>query len=147
TINIEQSDLANSDIIATIYSLMNIATIGKAADGRGHLTFRFEQGDAYISELAYFNRGVQLHGTGHVRDITHLSESPIDLVVAGAARPLKNLWLPIVTDVDEIIAVLQSNVPTIRATGTLAQPQVVPVLLEQAGSDLKEMLMGEVRTR
>jgi hypothetical protein len=38
-------------------------------------------------------------------------------------------------------------VSTVRATGTVADPQVTPVLLEEAGQDLREILMGEARTR
>jgi hypothetical protein len=147
TLRIEQSDLVNSDIVAALYSALNIGATGRQTAGHGRMTFRFEQGDAHINELYYFNRGVQIRGTGVVKDVLNLPNSPIDLTAAGTARPLRDVKLPLLTDLDEIIGVLQSHVTTVRATGTLADPQVVPLLLEEAGQDLKEILLGEVRRR
>jgi hypothetical protein len=147
TLRIEQSDLANSDIIGAIFAAMNVGTAGKQADGHGRMTFRFEQGDAFVTELYYVNRGVQIRGTGRVGNVKELPNSKLNLTVAGTLRPLRELKLPIVTDIDEVIGVLQSHVTTLRATGTVADPVVVPVVLEEAGRDLKELLMGEVRNR
>jgi hypothetical protein len=146
-LTIDRSDLANSDIIGGVYSVMHVGAAGPAAEGHGRITFRFEKGNAHITEMSYFNRGIQIRAAGNVKDVLDLPNSSIDIVLAGAARPLRDVRLPVVSDVDEIIAVLQSHVTTLRATGTLAEPHMQPVLLEQAGSDLREILLGEARNR
>lgn len=147
TLTIENSDLANSDIIGGVYSVMHIGTGARQAQGRGRMLFRFEKGDAHITEMSYFNRGVQIRATGNIGNVLAMPNSTVDLVLAGTARPLRDVRLPVIADVDEIIGVLQSHVTTVRATGTVAEPRVAPVLLEQAGSDLREILLGEVRNR
>lgn len=144
---LKESDLVNWDVVGALYDLMNVNIRGRQPTGSGRVDFRFEQGNAYISNLTYSNRGIHIRGTGSVENVLALPESPLNFVAAGTARPLRNTKVPVLAELDEIVGVLQSQVTTVRATGTVAEPKVGPVVLQEAGQALKELLVREVRER
>ena len=67
--------------------------------------------------------------------------------VVGSARPLKDLKLPLLADVDQIMGVLQQDLTTVKLDGPLehgGNAKLVP--FGEAGAALKRFIVGEVQT-
>jgi hypothetical protein len=140
-----ESDLANFDPIGFVYDVMRVgAPRGEGPSGTGRVQARLEAEAIQISSLYYFNRGVEVRGVGAVGEIFTLPDSPISGTLVGTARPLRDLKLPFMADVDEIFSVLQSNATTVAVSGTLREPNVRPTTLDQISDTLRAMLLGDV---
>ena len=95
--------------------------------------------------MSYYNRGVEVRAYGQFQRIWDMPDSPVDVTVAGTARPLKNIKLPFAADVEEVLATLQGDVTTVRVTGTVADRQVRQVAFQEIGEALRAILLGDVQ--
>jgi hypothetical protein len=83
---------------------------------------RLEDYTLLIGEVEYFNRGVDIVGSGRVEDLRMGEASPVSGVAVARIRPLRDLrvGLPLISEVDELLAALQSGGASIVISGTVA---------------------------
>jgi hypothetical protein len=74
-----------------------------------------------------------------------MPHSKIEGYVVGSARPLSALKIPFLADVDQIMAVLQSNLTTVKVSGTVEQPQVKTATFSDVGDALKRFMGAQVQ--
>jgi hypothetical protein len=147
TLEIDNSDLGNFGPIAFLYNLMHLGGNIRSSTGRGTVALIMESGTLRITNLTYFNRGIEVHGIAKATRMWELPDNPIDGAVVGTARPLKNIKLPLFAEADTILSQLQAQVSTVEFKGTVAEPTrdyVRSLNLAQAGADLRALLLGEV---
>jgi hypothetical protein len=73
-------------------------------------------------------------------------DSPIEGAAAGSARPLKDLKLPFMADVDQILRALQGGLATASIQGTLKDPQPRVLPFADAGEAFRRFMIGEVKS-
>ena len=142
-----ESDLANFDPIALLYNLLNVGVAGRQPNGQGTISARLEASTVRIESVLLLQPGHR--HPGHRPD-------PADLGHArfaaggngrGLAQPLKNLKLPGISDVSDLLGALQGNLTTVRVDGTLREPAARPVVLSEIRGAMQELLLGEVRDK
>jgi hypothetical protein len=70
----------------------------------------------------------------------------VHATLVGSARPLKDLRLPFMADIDEILSAVQANVTTVRVEGIVRQPKVRTATFDEIGEEMQQVLLGEVKT-
>jgi hypothetical protein len=144
-LRITASDLANVSVVNTLYSVMSIKYGKPEPNGRGHVVARLEGQRLEIPVVRYFNRGVDIWASATVVDIFKGRDSPIEGAAAGSARPLKDLKLPFMADVDQILAALQGGVATASIEGTVGQPQPRVIPFASSSETFRRFMIGEVK--
>ena len=79
-------------------------------------------------------------------DLREITTSPIAGTAVGTARPLKNIDLPLLADMDDITNVLQQEATTADIAGTLARPEVKLVPFSAISGSMRRFLLGDVRS-
>jgi hypothetical protein len=144
TLQLTQSDLVNSDIISAFYQAFSLGRSGTDAGGQGSAHMRLENGSLQITGLRYRARGLQIRGSGAVEDIFLKHASPISGYAIGTVRPLRDIKLPYMAQVDDVLAALQSDVTTFRIGGTIRDPKVETGAFNEIGGTLRRMILGDV---
>jgi hypothetical protein len=144
SVRVTESDLANVDIVNFLYSVMSVKLGQQAPAGRGFATARLEGKRLEIPVVRYSNRGVDLWASGAVVDVFQGTNSPIEGSAAGSARPLKDLKLPFMDDVDKLISALQGGLVTVSIGGTVGEPNPRVITFAQAGEAFRRFMIGEV---
>jgi hypothetical protein len=93
----------------------------------------------------YTNRGVDIWANPAVVDIFMGRDSPIEGTAAGSARPLKDLKLPFMADVDKVLAALQGGLATVQIEGTVKEPKPRVIPFSAAGDTFRRFMLGEVK--
>jgi hypothetical protein len=147
-VQITESDLGNVDALALLYQATRLGTATTQPIGNGSLDVSLEASTLFLRDIRYFNRGVEARSSSiEIRDVWAMPRSHAFGFVAGSARPLKDLKLPFLADVDEIMGVLQQNLPTVKLDGPLehgGNAKIVP--FGEAGDALRRFIVGEVNT-
>ena len=143
-LRLEESELANSDIIGAVYSALRFKVGGEPA-GTGEAHLRLEEGELTLSRLIYRNRGLEIRASGRLHDILLGPDSPMSADVVGSARPLRDIRLPFVADLDKVLSVLQGHVSAIQVDGTLRDPRPRSGALIDIGDELRRMILGDVQ--
>lgn len=122
TVLLEEADLANVNLVSRLYGLLSFRPEGLVPTGLGRATLRLEDYTLLIGEVEYFNRGVDIVGSGRVEDLRMGEASPVSGVAVARIRPLRDLrvGLPLISEVDELLAALQSGGASIVISGTVA---------------------------
>jgi hypothetical protein len=142
-LNLTESDLANSDIINAFYQTFNLGRRDSGPTGTGTAHMRLENGALQITELRYRARGLQIRSAGTVEDL-FLKQRPISGYAIGTVRPLRDIKLPYMAQVDDIFAALQSDVTTFRIGGTVRDPTADVAALNDIGGGLRRLILGDV---
>lgn len=144
-VEIAQSDLGNFGPIAALYNLMNLGTDIRRPTGHGTVSFHMEDALLHISNLYYFNRGVEVRGVATVDQFWKLEESPVDGSALGTLRPLKNTKFPLLAEADAVLSGLQKQLSGVLFNGPLKGPYTIRHLgLTEIGSELRGILLGEI---
>lgn len=145
-VRLTESDLLNFEVVSSLYNLMNVGSDMHTPTGRGTADFRMENGTFYLTNLRYFNRGTSIRAIMQVGQVWDIPRSPISGSAVGTARPLKNFKIPLLDqlDIDQILAIIQSDLTTVHIGGTLKQPQVVPQSFADLGEGMKRLVSGDV---
>jgi hypothetical protein len=144
-LSLSQSDLANLDAIRLMYDLMRVGSAGTQPSGTGAMRGRLENNTLHVTGFRMFNRGVDVRGVGDISELFSLPDSSVRATLVGSARPLKDLRLPFLADVDQILSVVQANVTTVRIEGTVRQPKVRTATFDEIGEEMRQILLGEVK--
>jgi hypothetical protein len=109
------------------------------------VTARLEGERLEIPSMRYQNRGVDVWMSGTILDIFKGRAATVEATAAGSARPLKDLKLPFMGDVDAILKALQGGLATVSVTGTVGDPVVQVVPFAAAGDTFRRFMLGEVK--
>lgn len=145
SVQISDAEIGSSDIIEPLYIAMNLGKNFDQPTGSGSASLHLERSTLDISQLRYFNRGAEVRANATIREVWKLPDSPIEGFVVGSARPLKDIKLPWLADVDQIFAVLQTNVTTVRIDGTVRNPRPELVPFSEIGDAMRRFLFGDVK--
>ena len=144
-LQVADSDLANSAIVNALYSIMSVKLGKHEPTGRGFIEARLEGERLEIPVVRYSNRGVDLWAIMAVVNVFQGRASPLEGSAAGSARPLKDLKLPFMADVDKMLAALQGGLATVRIYGTLGAPDPRVVPFAATGDAFRRFMIGEVK--
>ena len=103
--------------------LYNATRLGHRVDPaarHGSLDLSLQASTLSLHNIRYFNRGVQARSSSiEINDVWPIPHSRVFGYVVGSARPLKDLKLPLLADVDQIMGVLQQDLTTVKLDGPL----------------------------
>ena len=146
TVRITESNLGNVDVFAALYNLMNIGAGGfREPTGSGTAELRVEDGRMIVENLRYFNRGTEIRAVAQIDRVWLLPNSPITGTAVGTARPLRDVRLPFFADLDQVLSAVQRNLTTVAIDGTVRDPVPRPITFDDAGSDLRAIILGDVK--
>ncbi|MHB1767954.1 MAG: hypothetical protein ACYCUV_08910 [Phycisphaerae bacterium] len=143
-LKITQSNLAGSTIMASIYRLMNVRLKANHPTGTGEARWRIDGGNAQITYLHYFDRGVEILGAGELDNIWKLPDSTLKGYVIGTVRPFKNLHIPFIPQAKAILNALESSVSSVQVAGTWAHPTTTPVVFKNLGTAIQEIFVNAI---
>jgi hypothetical protein len=144
-VRIAESDLANVSFVNVLYSVMSVKLAKEAPSGHGYLTARLEGQRLEIPSMRYQNRGVDVWMSGTILDVFKGRDAPVEATAAGSARPLKDLKLPFMADVDQVLKALQGGLATVEITGNVGKPVTKVIPFAAAGDTFRRFMLGEVR--
>lgn len=140
-----ESDLINNSVIAALHGALSRKPGEPQASGRGYLKLQAEGKKLWIRTFTYFNRGVEVWASGAIMDLSRGEASPIEGYAVGSTRPLRDVRLPGVRQLDRLMASLQSGAVSVKIGGTLAQPEVTVVPFPQISATFRRLLWGSLR--
>ena len=136
---LRDSDLAGNQIIGVLYDAMNLRPSHSEPRGYGKASLRFNGTQLNIPEFYYFNRGVEMRGTGIVHHLFHGKSSSVDGIVMAASHPLKDVTAPGVRTLDKLLYFTQRDITSVRVGGTLGDVHVRVVPLPEVQSLLRNL--------
>ncbi|MBN1846374.1 MAG: hypothetical protein JW810_11865, partial [Sedimentisphaerales bacterium] len=140
-----EADLMNNDIIALLYNALNLKFDRMQPEGYGRFQLHAEGNRLQIPSFVYSNRGVEVRGAGSIRDLSRGADSPIEGYAIGTTRPLKELELPGMKQLDKLMRSLQTGSSSVRIAGTLGEPAPRLIPLPEIHSALRRLLWGQLR--
>ena len=147
TLQLQNSNLANFGPIRFLYDLMRLGGDVRTPTGHGSVALHMEQGKLHISNLYYFNRGIEVRGIATADQMWNIPDNPIQGSAIGTARPLKNIHLPLFAEADALLSAVQGELTSIEFKGTVRNPvkdYVRQLRLTQLGGELRGLLLGEL---
>jgi hypothetical protein len=144
-LRLTESDLANSKIVDALYAVMSVKLGKREPTGRGFLEARLEGERLEVPVVRYSNRGVDVWANAAVVNVFKGTASPIEGSAAGSARPLKDLKLPFMGDVDKILSALQGGLATVSIQGTVGDPDPKVIPFAATGDAFRRFMVGEVK--
>jgi hypothetical protein len=78
-------------------------------------------------------------------DLQAIPESRLDASLVGTARPFKNVKLPLMADLDQLLQVIQLNATSERVRGTLRHPEIQLIFFRDLGKEMQELLIGDIQ--
>jgi hypothetical protein len=144
-VEIVESDLANVDALALLYNATKLGQSTTQPTGSGSLELSLQASTLSLRNIRYFNRGVQARSSSiDIANVWQTPDSPIFGYIVGSARPLKDLKLPLLADVDQVLNVLQQGLTTVRVEGTVAEPKARLATFDEVGDAFKRFIIGDV---
>lgn len=144
-IRLTDSDLVNVPAVNMLYSIMSVQLGPPIPTGKGFIEARLEGKRLEIPVLRYFNRGADLWANAAVLDLFAGPNSRIEGTAAGSIKPLRDLKLPFMDDVDKIISALSGSVATVRLQGTVGNPDPKVIPFSDSGDTFRRFMVGEVK--
>ncbi len=139
---LEESNLSGNKVIGTLYNVLNLKSKAEP-EGYGRVSMRLSGVELVISEFYYFNRGVEMRGTGVVKNLQLGSQSPVEGVVLASTRPLKEIELPGIETLDKMLFFAQKEATAVEVGGSIEDIKVELRLLPQIQATLKKLLGGD----
>lgn len=144
-LTLSQSDLANNGVIRALYNTLNLNLGRTEPEGAGQMRIQLDGRRTLIPSFVYFNRGIEIRGTGQIDDLSLGSASPITGYAFGSTRVLKGIPLPGVRELDHLMSSLQSGVASIKIDGTVGKPHPAVVPLPTLSGPLRRLLWAQLR--
>ncbi len=144
-IRLAQSDLAANRVVGALYNALNLRFGKQQPTGIGEIEIQVAGPSVVIPSFLFFNRGVEIRGAGHIRDIRRGAESPVDGYAVASTRVLKGVELPGVDTLDRLLASLQTGTASARINGTLDDVQVTIVPLSVVLDPFRRLLWDQLR--
>jgi hypothetical protein len=144
-IRLTDSDLVNVQAVNLLYSIMSVQLGPPKPTGRGFIQARLEGKRLEIPAMHYFNRGADIWANAAIVDLFKGSDSPIEGTAAGSIKPLRDLKLPFMADIDKIISALSGSVATVSIQGSVGDPVVKVIPFAESGDTFRRFMVGEVK--
>lgn len=144
-ITLTNSDLVNVKAVNLLYSIMSVQLGPPVPTGKGFIEARLEGKRLEIPAMHYFNRGADIWANAAVVDIFEGRSSPIEGTAAGSIKPLRDLKLPFMADVDKIISALSGSIATVSLQGTVGDPKPKVIPFADSGETFRRFMVGEVK--
>src|SRR5581483_1801976 len=90
-VRLRDSNLAQFGPIKALYDFMHLGGDVRTPTGHGSVSVHMEQGKLHVSNLYYFNRGLEVRGVATVDGMWALPDNPISGSAVGTLRPLKSI--------------------------------------------------------
>lgn len=145
-VKLTESDLAGVPGFTQLYNALHLSLGRQQPSGEGYGAFRIDGGTLSLLSARYFNRGIEAFASGSSPNIWSGKRAGLDYVIVGTARPLKNIDIPFFADMDSVLSILQSALTSMRVTGTVGQPKVIPMAFSELGGNILGVLLGETRS-
>ena len=146
-LRLADSNLAQFGPIESLYRFMHLGQDVRTMTGHGTVSLHMEQGQLHISNLYYFNRGIEVRGVATVDRMWDLPDNPISGSAVGTVRPLKSIKFPVLAEADAILTQIQGGLTAVEFAGTVKDPMkkyLRQIGLTEFGSELKGLLLGEI---
>ncbi len=143
-LKITQSNLAGSTIMASVYRLLNVRLNNNKPTGTGEARWRIDGGNAQITYLHYFDRGVEILGAGELDNIWKMPDSTLKGYVIGTVRPFKHFHVPFIPQAKAILNALESSVSSVQVAGTWSHPTTTPVVFKNIGTAIQEIFVNAI---
>ena len=147
SLKLRDSNLANFGPIAFLYNAMRLGQDVRTPTGYGSVALHMEQGKLHVSNLYFFNRGIEVRGVATADKMWNLPDNPIHGSAIGTARPLKNIHLPLFAEADAILSALQGELTSVEFKGTVKNPvkdYIRLLRITQLGDEIRGLLLGDV---
>lgn len=143
-IEVTESDLASVPGFALIHDVLapKRRNGGNGLTGTGQMTVRMENDAIEFSRITYFNRGTDVIGRLRIENIWLGQESPVNGLFGGVLRPLRDVNLPLIGKLDNVMSAIQTNAASVRVSGTLGDPQQNLAPLAEVTGALERVLRG-----
>jgi hypothetical protein len=146
-IHLTQSDLGDNPVIHRLYDALSLNLGPAKPEGTGDLNVRFSGSRIVFPSLAYFNRGVEVRGAGQIDDFKQGKASTIQGYAVGSTRILKDVRLPGISELDRLMATLQSSAATVIVRGTVEKPEARIVPLPEVRDAFRYLLWQQLREK
>jgi hypothetical protein len=143
-LELTDSDIGNVPLLRELYNAMRLGSPPSRPIGEGSCDLFLEASTLTISNARYFNRGADARLRVELQDVWKFGRSPIYGSAVGSLRPFKNLKLPFMADVDEVLNVLQSNVTSAILEGTVTNHNVRLVPFSELNTAMKSFLFRDI---
>ncbi len=144
-LTLSKSDLANNGVIRALYDTLNLNLGSKQPEGTGQIRIQLDGRRTKIPSFVYFNRGVEIRGTGQIDNLSLGAASPVTGYAFGSTRVLKGIALPGVRALDRLMSSLQSGVASVKIDGTLGKPKPAVVPLPTLSDPVRRLLWAQLR--
>lgn len=142
-VTLSESDLIGLPGFTQLYSLLNL-DLSPQPTGAGDVQVRLEGNSVEMSRMTYFNRGTDVVARLRVEDVRLGRNSPIAGIAAGVIRPLRDIDLPLIGDLDRLIGAVQVGSASVRIGGTLQSPSTSVVPFAEITGALRRILGGRI---
>jgi hypothetical protein len=146
-LRLTRSDLINVGAFTFLYNLLNVGTDTREPQGEGEVRLRLEGENVSLTRMNYFNRGVEVWALGQFTNVWAMPDSGVEATVVGTARPFRNLEIPLLADVQDILSILQRDLTTVRVSGTIDEHAIVQASFQQLGETMRNILVGDAQTK
>lgn len=143
-VKLSEAKLGSLPMFSFLYDVMSAGQDVKNSNGVGTVEVRLENGNLELNNLKYFNRGTEVRGMFTIEQIWNLPNSPFRGTAIGSVRPLANLNLPFIAEIDRLIALLSSDLASIGVEGTVKKYKTYQIGLRDLGAGLRTLLFGEI---
>ena len=149
SLELENSDLGNFGPVSFLYNAMHLGGNARKPTGRGNVSLHMEAGKLHVTNLYYFNRGIEVRGVATVDQMWDLPRNPMHGTAAGSARPLKNVHLPLIAEADAIIGALEGQLTAVEFAGSVREPTKSYIRLlgaREMGGEIRALILGTFGT-
>lgn len=145
-IRLTESDLKNVPGFDQVFSSNNVSN--NEPNGRGRLQFRIDDERLELTRMDHFERGLEITGLASIQNIFDMPDSPVEATLVPSARPLRDIDLPFLADIDDITNAFQSTLLTpVLISGTVREPIVRLGAFTDIGDGMRKLLIGESRDK
>jgi uncharacterized protein involved in outer membrane biogenesis len=144
-VRLADSDLVNVPTVNFLYSVLSVQFGPPVPRGKGFIDARLEGTRLEVPAIRYVNRGVDIWANLTVLDVFKGVDSPIQGTAGGSARPLKDLKLPFMADVDQMLKALQGAIAVVQIEGTIRDPRNHAIPFSESGDTFRRFMLGEVK--
>jgi hypothetical protein len=142
---IGDSDLGAFGPVAFLYNLMHLGNNIRKPTGYGTIALHMERGTLHISNLDYFNRGIEVTGVASIFHTWKLEKALIEGGAVGSISPLKNIKVPVFAEIGAVTTQLQGQLTSVIFKGTLEHPNgtyLKQASLSEIGSELRSIVIN-----
>ena len=143
-VNLTQSDLVSNGVVRALHNTLNLQLGKQQPTGAGEVTVRLEGPSLVIPSFTYYNRGVEIRGTGRIMDIHGGSHSPVEGFAVGSTRILRGIRLPGVKALDQLLVTFQAGAASVKIAGTVAKVETTVVPLPEVLGPFRSLLWAQL---